>query len=194
MSIVFSCECGKMFSVKDELAGQRGKCTACGSVITVPLVSSKTQSDETSSIEEAGVENSRRRLLAVAKAQRMVLWTILAYLVLNIVCFPMLTRDIGLQQTLMECSVIVVYALVTCAVVRVAIAAKQVLVWVTAIVTLLSLFVPFLGLVLLAALSSEATLILKSGGIPVGLMGVRTRDLDKLSHSACDKGESRQTP
>jgi DNA-directed RNA polymerase subunit RPC12/RpoP len=35
--IEFSCHsCGKEFSVKDELAGKKGKCAACGEAIVVP--------------------------------------------------------------------------------------------------------------------------------------------------------------
>ena len=36
MSIQVSCECGKTFQVGDQFAGKRGKCKACGRVVTVP--------------------------------------------------------------------------------------------------------------------------------------------------------------
>ncbi|MGD0461995.1 MAG: hypothetical protein ABSB74_05870 [Tepidisphaeraceae bacterium] len=36
MSIEVSCECGKRFSVGDQYAGKRGRCKACGRVVTVP--------------------------------------------------------------------------------------------------------------------------------------------------------------
>jgi hypothetical protein len=36
MSIQVSCECGKTFQVGDQFAGKRGKCKACGAVVTVP--------------------------------------------------------------------------------------------------------------------------------------------------------------
>ena len=36
MAIVVVCTCGKQFKVKEELAGKRGKCTACGRVLSVP--------------------------------------------------------------------------------------------------------------------------------------------------------------
>jgi hypothetical protein len=38
MSIQVSCQCGKTFQVGDQFAGKRGKCKACGAVVTVPLV------------------------------------------------------------------------------------------------------------------------------------------------------------
>jgi len=38
MSIEVSCECGKRFSVGDQYAGKRGRCKACGGVVTVPAV------------------------------------------------------------------------------------------------------------------------------------------------------------
>lgn len=36
MAIKFSCACGREITVKDELAGKRGKCPACGKIIVVP--------------------------------------------------------------------------------------------------------------------------------------------------------------
>jgi len=36
MSIEFACKCGKRFKVRSELAGKRGKCDACGSVLVIP--------------------------------------------------------------------------------------------------------------------------------------------------------------
>ena len=36
MAILVTCTCGKQFRVKTELAGKRGKCAACGQVISVP--------------------------------------------------------------------------------------------------------------------------------------------------------------
>lgn len=36
MSIEVTCECGKRFSVGDQFAGKRGRCKACGRVVTVP--------------------------------------------------------------------------------------------------------------------------------------------------------------
>ncbi len=38
MSILVTCACGKQFKVKDELAGKRGKCAACGQVLSVPTL------------------------------------------------------------------------------------------------------------------------------------------------------------
>jgi predicted RNA-binding Zn-ribbon protein involved in translation (DUF1610 family) len=37
MSIPVVCKCGKKLSVKDEYAGRRAKCPACGGTLTVPL-------------------------------------------------------------------------------------------------------------------------------------------------------------
>ena len=40
MSIQFTCDaCGKDFTVGDAMAGKRGKCGGCGSVMTIPMVS-----------------------------------------------------------------------------------------------------------------------------------------------------------
>ena len=39
MPIVFSCECGKRFSVDEKFVGKRGQCKACGKSILIPSVS-----------------------------------------------------------------------------------------------------------------------------------------------------------
>jgi hypothetical protein len=40
MPIRFACDgCGKAFSVKDDLAGKKGKCTACGAAMMIPMAS-----------------------------------------------------------------------------------------------------------------------------------------------------------
>ena len=36
MPIIVSCECGKRFRARDELAGRRAKCPNCGAVLTIP--------------------------------------------------------------------------------------------------------------------------------------------------------------
>lgn len=41
MAITFACGCGKSFSVADELAGKRVKCTACAAVLVVPAAPAK---------------------------------------------------------------------------------------------------------------------------------------------------------
>lgn len=37
MRIRFACICGKSYSVRDELAGRKTKCTACGAALTLPI-------------------------------------------------------------------------------------------------------------------------------------------------------------
>ena len=36
MAIKVACSCGKKLEVKDELAGRRGKCPACGKILMIP--------------------------------------------------------------------------------------------------------------------------------------------------------------
>lgn len=38
MAIVVTCTCGKQLKVKDELAGRRGKCVACGQALLIPTL------------------------------------------------------------------------------------------------------------------------------------------------------------
>ena len=40
MAIRVTCTCGKQFQVKEELAGKRGKCAACGQVLSIPAIPS----------------------------------------------------------------------------------------------------------------------------------------------------------
>ena len=40
MAIRVTCTCGKQFQVKVELAGKRGKCAACGQVLSIPAIPS----------------------------------------------------------------------------------------------------------------------------------------------------------
>jgi hypothetical protein len=48
MAIIVTCTCGKQFKVKDELAGKRGKCAACGRVLSVPTLASSADQEKAS--------------------------------------------------------------------------------------------------------------------------------------------------
>jgi hypothetical protein len=61
MSISFACECGKNFGVRDEFAGKRTKCPACGSALTVP-----TPATEPQTAPELSDEDKAFRALAEA--------------------------------------------------------------------------------------------------------------------------------
>jgi hypothetical protein len=45
MAISFECSCGKQFTVKEEFAGKRTKCPACGAALTVPASSSSAEDE-----------------------------------------------------------------------------------------------------------------------------------------------------
>jgi hypothetical protein len=53
MSISFACACGKGFSVRDEFAGKRTKCPACGSALTVPPAADSQTEPELSDEDKA---------------------------------------------------------------------------------------------------------------------------------------------
>jgi len=36
MPILVTCQCGKQYKFKDEVAGRRAKCLACGQVVQIP--------------------------------------------------------------------------------------------------------------------------------------------------------------
>lgn len=46
MPIDVECGCGKTFRVKDEHAGKRGKCPACGEMLTIPAPAAKPPTAE----------------------------------------------------------------------------------------------------------------------------------------------------
>lgn len=59
MAIRFECDCGKSFSVKDERAGKRVKCSECGDVLTVPAKSRRES--KSGSSRKSGAGPSRKR-------------------------------------------------------------------------------------------------------------------------------------
>jgi WD40 repeat protein len=46
MSLVVKCQCGKTLQAKDELAGKRVKCPACGGILVVPLPGTPAKADD----------------------------------------------------------------------------------------------------------------------------------------------------
>lgn len=46
MSVRLECSCGKKLSIKDEMAGRRIKCPACGAVLTIPRNLTKAKLEE----------------------------------------------------------------------------------------------------------------------------------------------------
>jgi hypothetical protein len=55
MAISVSCTCGKTLSVKDELAGKRGKCPACGAMLSIPVPVLAQPVAKSAEIEEWGL-------------------------------------------------------------------------------------------------------------------------------------------
>ena len=50
MTIAVSCQCGQRFSVKEELAGKKGKCPKCGTIFRIPSASSSPPPPPLSSV------------------------------------------------------------------------------------------------------------------------------------------------
>ena len=46
MAIAFVCACGKSLHAKDELAGKKTKCPACGSILTIPALERAAADEE----------------------------------------------------------------------------------------------------------------------------------------------------
>ena len=52
MPILVNCACGKEYPVKDDFAGKRVKCPACGEVLTVPSSGDESEVDEVEQLDE----------------------------------------------------------------------------------------------------------------------------------------------
>lgn len=62
MAIVVNCTCGKQFNVKEELAGKRGKCTACGRVLSVPTPAPAFDQEKASPSHQRACRTCRKAL------------------------------------------------------------------------------------------------------------------------------------
>jgi HEAT repeat protein len=60
MPLTVNCSCGKSYAVRDELAGLKGKCPSCGTVLTVPGLDSVPESPAESVLTERAVETVRQ--------------------------------------------------------------------------------------------------------------------------------------
>lgn len=72
MPITFNCDCGKAFSVKDEYAGRRTSCPACGAALTVPAPAAGELSDVEVVNDDPPVAKpapARVKAVAAAKAE-----------------------------------------------------------------------------------------------------------------------------
>jgi hypothetical protein len=110
-----------------------------------------------------GLDDARlREVLAVAKAQKGVLWCVLA----NLACFAFPP----LYLAVLPFQLYFIYKLAS------ALKSKVPILWV------LGMFVPLLSLILLLVLSQGATKAIQSAGFKVGLMGAKVSEIEhKLS-------------
>src|SRR5438876_539738 len=73
MPITFSCDCGKAFSVKDEFAGKRTRCPACGVALAVPAAAATEAASDVELVDEdsplAKPAPVRVRAVGVAEAE-----------------------------------------------------------------------------------------------------------------------------
>lgn len=53
MAITFSCHCGKQIKVAEKFAGRRGKCPACGDVVSIPQLDPAPAEDDGSFVYDA---------------------------------------------------------------------------------------------------------------------------------------------
>jgi hypothetical protein len=130
---------------------------------------------------------TRDEVLAVASAQKLVLWTLLTSILIGVASQAI---SIGLQQQQLDRQAMLVVGLAIMAVgfgliviqiiavVRLCLALHEG--WATIIYVILQ-FVPCLSLIMLLFLNGRATAFLKNNGVRVGLMGASRADLDRFA-------------
>ncbi len=116
--------------------------------------------------------SNREHLIKVATAQRHVLFVILAYLAL--LPFNIAAQQVPQLAVILLPVAIIVFIAGAITVFRLASLFRGKAV---AVLYLIGLLIPCLGLILLLVISSEATNLLKSNGIKVGLLGANPNDI-----------------
>ena len=72
MPITFSCSCGKEMTVKDEFAGRKGKCPACGKVMLVPSLAEDKVTRAAAAAAAPAAEEPEARQSAFTENQPVV--------------------------------------------------------------------------------------------------------------------------
>lgn len=129
--------------------------------------------------------NSRQEVLAVASAQKLVLWTLVTAIVLNIASQAI---SLGLKQQPVEPQLLILFGFglmvmgIAIIIVQIYSVIKLCLAlhegWAT-IIDVLVQFIPCANLILILFLNGRATAFLKKNGVRVGLMGASRAELDR---------------
>ncbi len=121
--------------------------------------------------------------LVVARAQRMLLWHVLALLIVTVTqCVAPVNAPAWMAAAKLAIYVVVTMLTIARAVnLSIAIGGRSPMTWVVALL----LFIPLLNFALLASLNARATDLLRSHGVRVGIMGVPGEELAKLRPGVC---------
>jgi len=132
------------------------------------------------------MSTTRENVLAVASAQKMMLWTLVVAIVSNI-SIQAISMSLKQQPIAPEALVAIGLGMMVFAIVLVVLQISSVIRlclalgegWATIIYVLVQ-FIPCANLILLLFLNSRATTFLKKQGIRVGLMGASRAELDRF--------------
>lgn len=122
-------------------------------------------------------------LVAIAKAQKGLLWLVLGLIMMYVVQFTVISAG-SPALTLAFAALYFVVMLVSMFMVgRLARAIGYN--WFVVVVACLLLVVPLINLLIILSVNGRASMLLKLTGVKVGLMGVSERDMPRLYAGAC---------
>jgi hypothetical protein len=117
-------------------------------------------------------------LRAIASAQRFIIYAILGYLILVVVMVILRPRDVPGVDFIAG---IVGLGTAICGLIGIVrLAANLYRSTLVGILNGLAMFLPFIGLLVLAMVNARATRVLKKHGIRVGLLGANSSDVDAI--------------
>jgi hypothetical protein len=137
--------------------------------------SGQVASSDLNPINAPELKPPNAEVIAVAKAQKQILWLILANIGAMIVAMAAKPTGGAVAGIIGNVLALVVVVFIAVTVYRLAGALKL-----TAWVYVILMFIPCISLLTLLHLNSKATAHLRANGIRVGLMGARKADLAKF--------------
>ena len=124
--------------------------------------------------KEPKVGWTKQDLLKVARRQRSLLWVVLVYIAGSLILTFLISA--GMAEDIRGVVVLASGIVSACFTYRLAVAVRSSVPWLWAVLV----FIPCGGLVVLIFLVRDASAILRSQGIRLGLMGARMSDFDKM--------------
>ena len=185
-------QCGHQLRIDERYAGTQGRCKHCGGTVHVPKIQSeeppplpKSLGNGTNSGGSTNTDSvlERRKVLAVAKFQRLLIFSVLINIFLVVAMFSTATVPVLLLMfSLMALLLIpfVIYALWGLG------RSLEVHLALLVPLALVGVFIPLIPLVVLNA---QATQFLKNHNIPVGFLGAKRDALPTVTEQVGDSAQ-----